>query len=587
MLRLKRLISTLIVVLAGSFALCSAAEASNVSFQTETNYETGVVTVEGTYQGGAGKEITLFAYEPLPDGTTPVTGSNVYATDSCVVESDGSFSLSFTISQSDIDLSYETYEIRLGSDAEFYSEGNRTASVIIPGTATRNSIVSDFNAVANDTDAATLFTTYGDVIKYPAGYDAAAKARMNALVAEYKGKVFTSENPADDLNDVLETVEAAAFIAEFEVNVINETAFLTYMSQPAAAQLLKNGLGIDLANTEYTANKAAVDASLFAYISGKSSIVDAWLGLKAEFDRVVILTAVNNVAKSSIPALLEKYHSELDVDVSGDYTRIDSMEIAKAIWNNKPYTGISGIKTIFDSKLAELVGALNQDQEQLEGNGNNLGNAAGGGGGGGAAVPIVPPEKEEDKEDTEKPVSKPAFTDLGNVAWAEKEILALRDMGVIAGMTETEFAPSAAVTREQFVKMAVEAFGASWTSGSNTFADVDESAWYADYVSRAVSAGIVSGVSADSFGVAKSITRQDVAVILYRIMKDKLDATSETPTLKDFTEVAPYAADGVSAMWNAKILNGDENGYFNPNSICTRAQAAKLIYGAMAIMGGV
>ena len=79
-----------------------------------------------------------------------------------------------------------------------------------------------------------------------------------------------------------------------------------------------------------------------------------------------------------------------------------------------------------------------------------------------------------------------------------------------------------------------------------------------------------------------SVTREDLAVILYRatLKKDKKYEARKTD-FTDKAEIADYAKEAVEFMAGAGIINGFEDGSFNPKAPATRAQAAVLIYNAL------
>ena len=110
------------------------------------------------------------------------------------------------------------------------------------------------------------------------------------------------------------------------------------------------------------------------------------------------------------------------------------------------------------------------------------------------------------------------FIDLGSVRWAYSSISVLFDMGIVSGVSDEEFLPEREVKREEFTKMLVMATGKTPGKYEGVFEDVPSDAWYADYVGCAYSEGIVSGISDTMFGVSENITRQDMAVMIYRAM---------------------------------------------------------------------
>ena len=173
------------------------------------------------------------------------------------------------------------------------------------------------------------------------------------------------------------------------------------------------------------------------------------------------------------------------------------------------------------------------------------------------------------------------FTDIAHVSWASEAIYGLCDSGVINGVGDRRFAPDDSVTREQLAKMIVGASKTEIKSGDTPFGDIDNSEWYADFVKTAYDSDITKGISDTEFGVGESVTREDLAVMAYRAAQKvgKLsDVTGDDNGFKDGESISDYAKEAVAALKSSGIINGDENGNFNPSNSCTRAEAAKIIY---------
>jgi len=172
------------------------------------------------------------------------------------------------------------------------------------------------------------------------------------------------------------------------------------------------------------------------------------------------------------------------------------------------------------------------------------------------------------------------FNDLDTVPWAAEYINALAKKGIISGVAEGIFAPNNNVTREEFAKMLVSAFGFSDDTARTQLTDVSPDAWYYPYVSVAEKLGIVKG-NGTEFGVGQNITRQDMAVMAYRAAQKanvSIKKVKEAQAFADEAEIADYARESVTAMQQADIINGVEGNRFAPNENATRAQAAKIIY---------
>ena len=89
------------------------------------------------------------------------------------------------------------------------------------------------------------------------------------------------------------------------------------------------------------------------------------------------------------------------------------------------------------------------------------------------------------------------------------------------------------------------------------------------------------GRNAKIFGIGDNVTRQDMAVIIFRAAQ--LKASEKTAGFSDFEKISDYAKEAVSALYSAKVLSGTGNGNFEPVKFATRAEAAKMIYEALKI----
>jgi hypothetical protein len=173
-----------------------------------------------------------------------------------------------------------------------------------------------------------------------------------------------------------------------------------------------------------------------------------------------------------------------------------------------------------------------------------------------------------------------AFLDMDNYLWAKDAVVALSTLGIINGMSDTVFAPGENVTREQFAKMLAVAMKIDITSPKAKFLDVPDDSWYYPYVSSMADLGYIKGINETSFGSGYNITRQDMAVLMFRIGQS-LGVFSETESMQKFqdeTSIADYAVISVNTLRSIGIINGTPENYFNPESSATRAEAAQMLY---------
>lgn len=218
------------------------------------------------------------------------------------------------------------------------------------------------------------------------------------------------------------------------------------------------------------------------------------------------------------------------------------------------------------------------------GGGSTGGGSTGGSGGGGShtsgtneniASPINP-------SNPINPELGIKFEDLNSVPWAYEAISKLFSAGVISGRSDTIFAPNDFVTREEFAKLVVTAFGFNDDNYTNNYVDVPAGAWYEQYVCSATEHGICSGIGDSKFGVGANITRQDMCVMIYNAIKANGDSlASGEIEFSDAADIADYASEAVGALANVGIVNGVGDNLFDPNGTATRAQAAVIINNAL------
>ncbi|MEG2001057.1 MAG: S-layer homology domain-containing protein, partial [Evtepia sp.] len=173
------------------------------------------------------------------------------------------------------------------------------------------------------------------------------------------------------------------------------------------------------------------------------------------------------------------------------------------------------------------------------------------------------------------------FQDLKGYEWATESILELNRMGIISGVNAIEFNPQENVTREEFVKMISLAFGIVNPDAVCAFTDVDPEDWYYSSVASAYQYGIVNGNSNGRFGIGEPITREDMAVLLDRLLTRLNIPLSEWvyDLFEDDDMISDYARVAVYRMRSNQFFNGVGENQCAPREFANRASAAKMIYG--------
>ena len=99
---------------------------------------------------------------------------------------------------------------------------------------------------------------------------------------------------------------------------------------------------------------------------------------------------------------------------------------------------------------------------------------------------------------------------------------------------------------------------------------------YYPYITSAQTRGLIKGVSKNTFGIGTSVTRQDLAVMIYRAISKELPKLGETQTFADDALIAEYAKEAVSALASLGIITGHDDGSFAPTKTATRAEASAI-----------
>ena len=171
-----------------------------------------------------------------------------------------------------------------------------------------------------------------------------------------------------------------------------------------------------------------------------------------------------------------------------------------------------------------------------------------------------------------------AFKDVTDNHWAKSFVARLYNEGAIHGVSAESFAPENPITRRDFVKILVNALKIDVSDTLSAFSDVADDAYYSKYVMAAFEKGLIKGVGENLFGVNKNMKREDVALIVERLltMYEKT-LNYKGASYNDSASISEYAKEAVKVASAAGIFSGDNFGNFNPNAYLTRAETCAVI----------
>ncbi|GMX62598.1 hypothetical protein Elgi_24030 [Paenibacillus elgii] len=171
------------------------------------------------------------------------------------------------------------------------------------------------------------------------------------------------------------------------------------------------------------------------------------------------------------------------------------------------------------------------------------------------------------------------YSDVPSMHWAYSTIQELSARHIVNGVTNSSFAPAQDVSRAEFASLLVRTLHLK-SSETAPFGDVAGNAWYAKEVSAAYKAGIITGDSRQMFDPNRSITREEMAIMLVRAYEYRTGVKLEKASteLSDASMISDWALPYVHRAVKAKLLTGRQEGLFVPAEHTTRAEAAQAVY---------
>lgn len=174
------------------------------------------------------------------------------------------------------------------------------------------------------------------------------------------------------------------------------------------------------------------------------------------------------------------------------------------------------------------------------------------------------------------------FPDVPEDAWYGEDVTFAVKHGWINGFPDGSFGPSAPLTRAMFVTMLYRQAGSPATTASaQPFEDVDSGAYYAAAVRWASAAGVTTGVDDTHFSPNSTVTREQVATMLYRYANSMGVPTGPVRRpiypFTDEEDCADYALDALRWVKQTGIVEGYPDGSFLPKQAVKRSECVKLL----------
>lgn len=192
--------------------------------------------------------------------------------------------------------------------------------------------------------------------------------------------------------------------------------------------------------------------------------------------------------------------------------------------------------------------------------------------------PQEPPEEPEPPKicDGGEDCPSRAFRDLDPELWYHHYVDFVLVKNIMGGFEDGSFRPDERLSRAMLAQILYNRAGRPEVPAGSRFPDVDPKAWYAPAVNWAHSKGLVDGFEDGSFRPDQPVSREQMAVILWRCVGRPQAVSTELP-FSDAGEISPWALDALRWFVEQRIMGGKGNGLLDPKGFATRAEAAKIL----------
>ncbi len=172
------------------------------------------------------------------------------------------------------------------------------------------------------------------------------------------------------------------------------------------------------------------------------------------------------------------------------------------------------------------------------------------------------------------------FYDVREDDWYYESVRKAYHQGWMSGTGDGIFNPDGSMTRGMFVAILYRAEGEPQINNVLKFNDVAENAYYAEAVGWATENGIIAGVSNTEFAPEQNITREEMAAVMSRYADYKginTDSQGDLTVFADADAVSGWARENVNWAVGTGLISGKGGGILDPLGSTTRAEAAVIL----------
>ena len=169
-----------------------------------------------------------------------------------------------------------------------------------------------------------------------------------------------------------------------------------------------------------------------------------------------------------------------------------------------------------------------------------------------------------------------SFADVPSTSWAADAVAFASAHELFNGTAHDQFSPNTPMSRGMLAVVLHNLENNPAQTLTNAFADVNNSAWYAEGVAWAADQGIVGGYGNGRFGPNDNITREQLAVMLWRYAGEPTPPNLRL-NFADADNVSNWAETAMRWAVDKGIINGKGNGILDPGGWATRAEVAQVL----------
>ena len=172
------------------------------------------------------------------------------------------------------------------------------------------------------------------------------------------------------------------------------------------------------------------------------------------------------------------------------------------------------------------------------------------------------------------------FTDVNESDWLYDAVRYASVNSLMSGTSANTFSPASPMTRAMLVTVLYRYEGEPSVTAANPFSDVAPGQWYANAAIWASSNGVVDGYGGGLFGANDEITREQIAVILWRYTEKKsldMGKSTELASYTDAAQISSWAQDAMKWANAEGLITGRSTATLAPKGTATRAEIATIL----------